>query len=334
MSYNLTLTWTPPSPAPANGYRVKYWNVNSPETVITVTPNVTSSPAVINIATSGCYAGTIESACGASEYSNPVTFNACIAGDCLTGDTVATATCGQSDLAVFTLGIGHTVTVQMTGYYYTGSGTRTITGNLLDNSNAVVQAFTYTQNGSTPGTTVPSSYTLSTEGIYKLQVNTVNCSNGSGTATMTVDNCTVIPPPTYYYYNASRYECLNNCNESEGTYIVRSLTTRTTNQFFKVGDFSYQILSVASGTPAYDADVSGLTAEFTCNESCGLTGGGTCDCYTVLGSSVTVTYNTCDLDITTSGTFNEGAVIPVYPGSTITITGGSGSLSLPNSCTI
>lgn len=74
---NLNISFTPASPAPANGYRVKYWNANTPGTVITVSPNPTSSPVSITGVAAGCYAGTIESACGGGQFSSTVSFSAC-----------------------------------------------------------------------------------------------------------------------------------------------------------------------------------------------------------------------------------------------------------------
>jgi len=74
---NLTITFTPPSPAPSLGYRVKYWNANTPGTVITVSPNPSSSPVVISGLAAGCYAGTIEAVCSAGVFSSAVNFSAC-----------------------------------------------------------------------------------------------------------------------------------------------------------------------------------------------------------------------------------------------------------------
>jgi hypothetical protein len=76
MSYTLTITFSPASPAPANGYRVRYWDVLDPLTVITVTPNPVSSPATVSGLAAGSYEGTIESACGGGLYSTPVPFSA------------------------------------------------------------------------------------------------------------------------------------------------------------------------------------------------------------------------------------------------------------------
>ena len=199
---NLNISFTPASPAPANGYRVQYWNASTPNNVITVSPNPTGSPVTITGVAAGCYAGTIESVCSGGQFSSPISFNACSAASCLSGTTSATGNCASGQTSTFTLASGQQATVSMSGFYYSGSGTRTITGALLDNSNNVIQNFTYTQTGVGAGTTSPSNYVINTAGTYKLQVNQVNCSlNGSGTATMTVGNCqAVTPPPTYYYY--------------------------------------------------------------------------------------------------------------------------------------
>ncbi len=75
---NLTISFTPASPTPALGYRVKYWNVNTPGNIITVSPNPTSSPVVIPGVAAGCYSGSVESACSGGVYSSAVSFtNVC-----------------------------------------------------------------------------------------------------------------------------------------------------------------------------------------------------------------------------------------------------------------
>lgn len=231
---NLNISFTPVSPAPANGYRVKYWNVNTPSNVITVTPNPTASPVTITGVASGCYSGTVESACSGGQFSSAASFNACSAASCLTGTTSATGNCSSGQTSTFTLASGNQATVSMTGFYYTGSGTRTITGALLDNSNAVIQNFTYTQTGSGAGTTSPSFYTLSTAGTYKLQVNQVNCStNGSGTATMTVGNCQLVTPGGSSYcvqVTSENYtESSSECTGVTDTYTIYTFTLKDSN---------------------------------------------------------------------------------------------------------
>ena len=71
-----TLNWTPASPAPPNGYRVKYWDMSSPANITTVNPNPTAPPLILTLPqVSKGYAGTIETSC-ASGYSSPVAFTA------------------------------------------------------------------------------------------------------------------------------------------------------------------------------------------------------------------------------------------------------------------
>ena len=233
---NLTISFTPVSPAPANGYRVKYWNVNTPGTVITVSPNVSGSPAVISGVSEGCYAGTVEAACTGSQFSSPVSFNACSSLSCVTGTTSAVANCATGQTSTFTLASGNSVAVAMSGYFYSGTGTRTITGALLDNSNNVIQSFTYTQTGASQGTTTPSSYTLSTAGTYKLQVNQVDCTNGSGTATMSLSNCQAVtpPPPSGNTYcvavtKEDFTEASQECSGVNDTYTVYTFTLKNSN---------------------------------------------------------------------------------------------------------
>lgn len=200
MSNTLTISFTAASPVPANGYRVKYWPISDPSNITTVSPNPTSSPVVISGLPQNSYAGTVEADCGGGSYSSVSSFSANLSGNCLTGTTLATGNCSSGMTSTFTLGSGFNATVTMSGYYYSGTGTRTITGALLDNSNVVIQNFTYTQTGSSQGTVSPSNYVITSPGTYKLQVNQVNCStNGSGTGSMTVGNC-VSNTPTYYYY--------------------------------------------------------------------------------------------------------------------------------------
>lgn len=71
----LTLTFTAPTPSPANGYLVKYWEQGLPATVQTVVPNPTSSPITITVDPSKSYQGTIQAICGPGSSSPEVSFN-------------------------------------------------------------------------------------------------------------------------------------------------------------------------------------------------------------------------------------------------------------------
>jgi hypothetical protein len=73
---SLTLTWTAASPAPANGYRIKYWPTTTPATISTVSPNPIASPYTITGLTDNtAYSGTIEASCVGAAYSTAVAWN-------------------------------------------------------------------------------------------------------------------------------------------------------------------------------------------------------------------------------------------------------------------
>jgi hypothetical protein len=74
---NLNISFTPASPAPSLGYRVRYWNVNTPGSITTVSPNPSASPVIVTGVAEGCYAGTVESICSAGVFSSTVSFSAC-----------------------------------------------------------------------------------------------------------------------------------------------------------------------------------------------------------------------------------------------------------------
>jgi hypothetical protein len=73
---SLTLTWTAASPAPANGYRIKYWPTSTPASISTISPNPIASPYTINgLDELTAYTGTIESSCEGAAYSTAVSWN-------------------------------------------------------------------------------------------------------------------------------------------------------------------------------------------------------------------------------------------------------------------
>ena len=72
----LTIAFTPPSPAPANGYRVRYRKVGT-TSYNTISPYPTTSPVVITGLENGVnYEGTIEAACDGGLFSSVVAFSA------------------------------------------------------------------------------------------------------------------------------------------------------------------------------------------------------------------------------------------------------------------
>ena len=79
---SVTLTWTAASPAPANGYRIKYWPTNSPATISTISPNPIASPYTITGLTDNTqYSGTIEASCVGAAYSTAIAWNTIYIGN-------------------------------------------------------------------------------------------------------------------------------------------------------------------------------------------------------------------------------------------------------------
>ncbi len=81
MSKTLVITFTPVTPAPQAGYRVRYWPTNSPLNVTTIAPNPTGSPVAIPGLTETSYSGTIEVSCGGGTFSSPASFTGVLAGE-------------------------------------------------------------------------------------------------------------------------------------------------------------------------------------------------------------------------------------------------------------
>lgn len=73
---SINLTWSASVPAPASGYRIKYWPTTQPNNVTTVVPNVSGTSYTINNLTGSSYTGTIEASCGAGTFSSPVSWSA------------------------------------------------------------------------------------------------------------------------------------------------------------------------------------------------------------------------------------------------------------------
>lgn len=74
----LTLNFTNASPAPANGYRVKYRLKGTSDVYTTLSPSPSASPAIITgINEANNYEGTIESDCGGGLFSSVATFSTC-----------------------------------------------------------------------------------------------------------------------------------------------------------------------------------------------------------------------------------------------------------------
>lgn len=110
-----------------------------------------------------------------------------LAPECLTGDTSALASCSGGESALFTVTAGNTALITPSGYYYSGTGTRTYVAYIMNAANdTVLYTFTYTQTGSSPGTwasTLPSN--ILSAGSYRLRTDTVSCFSSSGSFSLT-----------------------------------------------------------------------------------------------------------------------------------------------------
>jgi hypothetical protein len=81
----LTISFIPTSPAPINGYRVRYRVKGSSSAYTQMVPNATSSPVTITGLDNVEYEGAIDADCGSGTFSSPVLFQTCT---CPTGYTM------------------------------------------------------------------------------------------------------------------------------------------------------------------------------------------------------------------------------------------------------
>lgn len=283
---NLNISFTPASPAPANGYRVKYWNVNTPGTIITVTPNPSGSPVNISGVSAGCYAGTVESACAGSQFSSPVSFNACSgAVYCVQvsseGFTEASTECsGFNDaytVYTFTLKDSNgatvnapsAVTVTFTGWTNYPGGAGAYNGNaiiLTGNSSATATVYTSQALNGAPGCPCPCETTVSIDS---------NSFAASIASPSTVSICS----PTYYYYSVNKYLCDSSCTLAGSTFVARSSTqlSTTSGTHYLVGNATYVVNTQITPAPAsYDVNLDGASTGSSCAGLCpsGGSGGG------------------------------------------------------------
>ena len=108
---------------------------------------------------------------------------------CLTGDTSAAASCSGGESALFTVSSGHTALITPSGYYYSGTGTRTYVAYIMNAANTtVLYTFYYTQTSSAPGSwssTFPENDNILPAGSYRLRTDTVSCFSSSGSFSLT-----------------------------------------------------------------------------------------------------------------------------------------------------
>jgi hypothetical protein len=109
---------------------------------------------------------------------------------CYYGVSKAAGTCTGGSSSVFSLPLGSSVTVTLSGYFYSGTGNRSASASLNAVSGGVIQQFYLDQDENNIVTYTPLSYVLSTPGEYVLNANFIDCSNGSGTIYLYITNCT------------------------------------------------------------------------------------------------------------------------------------------------
>lgn len=151
MPYSLTISWTAASPAPSNGYRVKYWPTSNPSNITTVTPNVSGTTYTITGLTETSYSGTVESACGGGNFSTAQNFSATYTPTyyyyALNEYACSTCTLGSTNK------VGRSTSVLSTSsgtHYKVGSNTYVVTNQITPAPGSFdVDLDTFTQTGTT-----------------------------------------------------------------------------------------------------------------------------------------------------------------------------------------
>ena len=175
---SLTISFTPSSPTPAIGYRVKYWLTSTPGTIYTVSPNPTSSPVTITGLTGTNYSGTIEAACSGGQYSTPVSFSATVAPTVL---SVIATNNGNVDSAINEILIGAT-SIHTTPVVYGGGGVQMFTTSLVSGSQTVSCAVIDAIGSRTYRLTVTSS----ASGLGTIDTKSVDLTTSVGQTTFTI----------------------------------------------------------------------------------------------------------------------------------------------------
>jgi len=107
MAYTLNINFPPTVPAPALGYRVRYWPVSNPASISTLV--VAAPPAVVIGLTEFQYAGDVSVICGLNNYGPLVPFNVTA-----TGPLTSTLTFVGYAAGEFTFSLSNTLTVPLT----------------------------------------------------------------------------------------------------------------------------------------------------------------------------------------------------------------------------
>jgi hypothetical protein len=223
---SLTLTWTAASPAPANGYRIKYWPTNSPATISTISPNPIASPYTITGLTDNTqYSGTIEASCVGAAYSTAVSWNTISLSNYYFATKFNCVGCTQVDTNVL---VYSSTALTIGTYYKLGNFVYKIeTAEPWDNNPIDISA--YTASATTCATLCPSNsitislylnLSTSTQANTTGQVVLYTSSDGTNyTVASTVLNFdgasqSITPiPGNWYYLQVTRSGCTGfNCS--------------------------------------------------------------------------------------------------------------------------
>jgi hypothetical protein len=285
----LSVSFTPASPAPANGYIVKWKRAS--DTIYTTLSgaNPTSSPVIIpNVPACEDVNVIVQSSCGGGQLSTEVSTVATGVGYSLKCDCAYQGT--TSEMAYYqypnipldfaTTQNGSTITI---GYNVVGRINRFTVYNVTDSTTAVTTGWAGTANYSGPwGSTnnTPSTgsiqFTYNSAKVYQLRVEAggADPSNQLSDSWNVSMGCVYTPPPTYYYYSLNEYACVD-CALGGATKVGRSSTqlSATNGTHYKVGSYSYVINTEITPAPStFNINLDNATATgATCYIACGTT---------------------------------------------------------------
>ena len=120
-----------------------------------------------------------------------------------------------------------------------------------------------------------NSYTITGLGAGVSYSGTVESTCTGGGFSTPVPWVVTVPVITTKYYTVTKFDCANNCIQTQGigAYYAKSTQTLVIGKFYKSGTSSYKVESLLTITPAstsIEVDLSGSTQSDTCSSSCGI----------------------------------------------------------------
>lgn len=190
---SITLTWTASAGASSGNYRIRYWRSTTPESVVVVDSVQGTSYTINGLLSDVTYNGTVELKCADGSYSGAINWalNTTAPGSggglttAINGQT--TANCSYGASGTITIAANESKKVQITTFYYSGSGTQQ--GATLVVTDSVTNDNVLSISASAPALytnySTVSTYIL-TEGTYNYTLTNVPCFGGSGTSTISL----------------------------------------------------------------------------------------------------------------------------------------------------